>query len=187
MDIKQLIEHSKHLIDARELAVVQTELNLGRTVAWVADDLERHLFLWYLFGYGSAQIASVTKLPEAMVIASKLYYDWPAKAATIKQTGGDAFSSAVQEVAMLTFAILRSAVAQDYQDVMSGKLDPRKSAFIPKSPSQIQDLLNAVKTEVAVEPQPNAPSPVNVFVSQQQALPAPSTAPSWLEAEAKKA
>jgi hypothetical protein len=170
MDIKQFVAENKDKFDARELAVVQTELNAGRSVAWVNEEMERGLFTWFLLGHSSKQIAEVTKTPEAWVIVTRVRYDWTARREQLMAASGQGMVQLIKETTMQIFAMARLAIAKDHQDVMAGLLDPRKSAYVPRSSTQLKEMFEVVQAlqQEEVPPAP-ANTTVQVLVQTQEA------------------
>ena len=158
---------NKDKLNARELAVVQSDLNSGRQISWLSEEKEPLLLNWFLLGKGTKDISDLTLIPESIVILTRLRYGWDEKRESLKNAGEIHHSRLLQDTTNTLFALTMLSIQKDFADVMSGKKDPRSLPYIPKNISQMKDLqemVNEVNStgEVPV-PSPAVPSN-NTFI-----------------------
>ena len=170
--MKTFIEKNKDKLNAREMAVVQSDLNASRQISWLSEDKEAVLSNWFYLGKGTKEIAEMTLIPESIVILTRLRYDWDEKRESLKNAGETHVGKLLQDTANTVFALTMLAIQKDLADVMTGKKDPRSLPYIPKNISQMKDLqamvneANAPEVEAPIAAVP--PSPNQVFVQINQ-------------------
>lgn len=162
--MRAFLDKHKERLDAREWAVLQSELNSGRSVSWVSQEAEPALFTWYSMGRSTREISEITSVPEAMVLLTMLRYDWSSRMEVLKSSGGTPLNSMAHDAASQVFALTKMAIQRDIQEVMTGKKDPRSSKFVPQNANQLMALLDVLRDD---PPPPPAPTPAHISSNVQ--------------------
>jgi hypothetical protein len=145
MDIKVFLDKNKDKLDARERALIMTEINKGTTVSWLSQEHEPAFYAWYAIGRTTKDISELTKVPEPILLLTMLRYNWKERAEADKEAGNAPLSQLAQETYSSIFALTRIALQKELHEVMTGQKDPRQSKFIPQNASQLMDLLDRLR------------------------------------------
>jgi hypothetical protein len=156
-------------LNSREYALIAAEINAGRSVSWVDENVEGVLFSWFCLGKDTKSIAELTAIPEAIVILTKMKYKWSDKYAAIKAQGKSPVTDVAKDVAKQVFALTMMAIKRDIEEVMRGIKDPRNSIYVPKTTSQFAELCKLIEDPMPEEAPEDGGTRVQVNVVQQGA------------------
>ena len=161
--IDRFVEQHREDLDARELAVIHTEVNKGSAISWLSPDLEPAMFVWFALGKNTREISQLTMIPEAVILLTMLKYNWKAKLATYHSSGETGINAVARDTASQILALTTLAVQRDILDVMKEGKDPRSSDYVPKNTTQLKALLDILNKE-----EPKEAVQVNVNVTKPE-------------------